>query len=253
MIAIHVWLQPMGIWALLRKFCQALSWPFRNLVEIPITAVPNNSLSDRQAYQPAVELSSMGLFRPEAPPTFEIAPKDVTYGVAKRLDWLDPGKVQIAWPAVAECGIQLVPRRSGDNLVNLGDPTWADIYRNFEHTDRDNVRVIEAIERPSIELFSRGDANAVETVDRALPNTANNVNDMDRSGSPSEELMDGWYLDDPSSSRAEPARLGALHAAAVARAAIVEPDVVPRVNTRPIQPAEQIVLQALRLFHRLEI
>jgi hypothetical protein len=106
---------------------------------------------------------------------------------------------------------------------------------------------------PRLVNFSRGDADAVETVDRALPNTTNDANDMNRPGSSSEELMDGWYLGHPPSARPEPARFGTLHAAAAVLTAIVEPHVVPGVDTSPIQPAEQIVLLALSLFRRLEI
>jgi hypothetical protein len=76
-------------------------------------------------------------------------------------------------------------RGASDYLMDFRSPTWAAIlecYQYFEHSDRDDVRVVQVVEGPSVQLLCRGNTDRFEFIKRALPSTACDADNMDRSG-----------------------------------------------------------------------
>jgi hypothetical protein len=126
----------------------------------------------------------MGPLRACASPAFKVSLQHAAYRFGEVLNTVHTYKVQVAGSGVFECGIQLAFGRARDNLMNFWNPARATTFeccQYLEYSDRDNVRAVQVIEGPSIELFCRGNTYSPKLIERALPGPTYDLDNMDRS------------------------------------------------------------------------
>src|ERR1700736_204084 len=115
---------------------------------------------------------------------------------------------------------QIILARACYYLVDLANPALFIVgrgWRHLEHSDSDNVGVVEAIKRTAIELPGGCEAGFPEPAERSLPKSARNTSFIEWLGGALQQPKDCRDIGYPAAERADSTDLQTVYAPAVIR------------------------------------
>jgi hypothetical protein len=137
-VAKHVRDQPSRIWSRLMDFCVHCPRLFVEAVKITVATVTDHSLAETQARQPLIKFFTVGFFwlgrgavrRKGVLPAAQICPEHVADGLPNIFDLRYSHRAVVLFPCSADekCFFEITFFRFRDDLVNLANPMWLQVF-----------------------------------------------------------------------------------------------------------------------------